>query len=318
LRRMVSHDKPAMKPQRLLEQCQSSGQAAPRYRGSARRAGRQAPPAWASVGRWRAVGESGHRWAPAEPPGMLGPVERTGSNVAIIEAWYVVADTIRQVWRRIGQRVPGAYVDAGGSPAPTACRSRRQPQRSATVRRVARVEGRADDRRVDGLAAGSAARGRRTASIGAGEIRLRAERRGQDDDDQHALHAARRPPAGRPSTFDVVHQRAEVRRSIGLVFKQPTLDEYLSAEQNPALPCLRLRRPGRHSRAADGRAAADGRPATGKERPDVLGRHEAPARDRARLLHHPSAASTSPPWASTRRRGAISGTTCSRCVSARV
>jgi len=32
--------------------------------------------------------------------------------------------------------------------------------------------------------------------------------------------------------FDVVRQRSEVRRSIGLVFQQPTLDEYLSAEQN--------------------------------------------------------------------------------------
>jgi ABC-2 type transport system ATP-binding protein len=32
--------------------------------------------------------------------------------------------------------------------------------------------------------------------------------------------------------FDVAHQRSEVRRSIGLVFQQTTLDEYLSAEQN--------------------------------------------------------------------------------------
>ena len=32
--------------------------------------------------------------------------------------------------------------------------------------------------------------------------------------------------------FDVVHQRSQVRRSIGLVFQQTTLDEYLSAEQN--------------------------------------------------------------------------------------
>jgi ABC-2 type transport system ATP-binding protein len=42
------------------------------------------------------------------------------------------------------------------------------------------------------------------------------------------------PTAGKATVngFDVVHQRAEVRRSIGLVFQQPTLDEYLSAEQN--------------------------------------------------------------------------------------
>jgi len=32
--------------------------------------------------------------------------------------------------------------------------------------------------------------------------------------------------------FDIVRQRSQVRRSIGLVFQQQTLDEYLSAEQN--------------------------------------------------------------------------------------
>lgn len=32
--------------------------------------------------------------------------------------------------------------------------------------------------------------------------------------------------------YDVVRQQAEVRRSIGLVFQEPTLDEYLTAEQN--------------------------------------------------------------------------------------
>lgn len=43
-----------------------------------------------------------------------------------------------------------------------------------------------------------------------------------------------RPSAGRASVngFDVQRQRSEVRRSIGLVFQQPTVDEYLSAEQN--------------------------------------------------------------------------------------
>jgi ABC-2 type transport system ATP-binding protein len=42
------------------------------------------------------------------------------------------------------------------------------------------------------------------------------------------------PTAGsaRVAGFDVVRQRAQVRRSIGLVFQQPTLDEHLSAEQN--------------------------------------------------------------------------------------
>ncbi len=38
--------------------------------------------------------------------------------------------------------------------------------------------------------------------------------------------------AAKVNGFDVVHQRSEVRRSIGLVFQQPTVDEYLSAEQN--------------------------------------------------------------------------------------
>ena len=43
-----------------------------------------------------------------------------------------------------------------------------------------------------------------------------------------------RPSAGRATVngFDVQRQRSEVRRSIGLVFQQPTVDEYLSAEQN--------------------------------------------------------------------------------------
>jgi ABC-2 type transport system ATP-binding protein len=42
------------------------------------------------------------------------------------------------------------------------------------------------------------------------------------------------PSAGSATVngFDVVHQRADVRRSIGLVFQQTTLDEYLSADQN--------------------------------------------------------------------------------------
>jgi ABC-2 type transport system ATP-binding protein len=43
-----------------------------------------------------------------------------------------------------------------------------------------------------------------------------------------------RPTGGsaRVNGHDVVHQRSEVRRAIGLVFQQPTLDESLSAEQN--------------------------------------------------------------------------------------
>jgi len=42
------------------------------------------------------------------------------------------------------------------------------------------------------------------------------------------------PTSGRASVkgYDVVRQRNEVRRSIGLVFQESTLDEYLTAEQN--------------------------------------------------------------------------------------
>ena len=43
-----------------------------------------------------------------------------------------------------------------------------------------------------------------------------------------------KPSAGRATLngFDVQRDRSDVRRSIGLVFQQPTLDEYLTAEQN--------------------------------------------------------------------------------------
>ncbi len=38
--------------------------------------------------------------------------------------------------------------------------------------------------------------------------------------------------SARVAGFDVRHDKADVRRSIGLVFQEPTLDAYLSAEQN--------------------------------------------------------------------------------------
>jgi len=43
-----------------------------------------------------------------------------------------------------------------------------------------------------------------------------------------------RPSGGRAKVngYDIVRQRSQVRHSIGLVFQDPTLDEYLSAEQN--------------------------------------------------------------------------------------
>jgi ABC-2 type transport system ATP-binding protein len=48
------------------------------------------------------------------------------------------------------------------------------------------------------------------------------------------LCTIRNPTAGtaRVAGFDVVRQRTEVRRRIGLVFQQPTLDQQLTAEQN--------------------------------------------------------------------------------------
>jgi ABC-2 type transport system ATP-binding protein len=46
-----------------------------------------------------------------------------------------------------------------------------------------------------------------------------------------------RPSAGRASVagHDIVHERDEVRRNIGLVFQETTLDGYLTAEQNLSL-----------------------------------------------------------------------------------
>jgi len=42
------------------------------------------------------------------------------------------------------------------------------------------------------------------------------------------------PSGGRATVngYDILRQRSDVRRSIGLVFQEPTLDEYLTAEQN--------------------------------------------------------------------------------------
>jgi len=43
-----------------------------------------------------------------------------------------------------------------------------------------------------------------------------------------------KPTAGRATVngFDVTKERSKVRESIGLVFQEPTLDDYLTAEQN--------------------------------------------------------------------------------------
>ena len=57
-----------------------------------------------------------------------------------------------------------------------------------------------------------------------------------------------RPSAGSAAVagYDVVTQRADVRRSIGLVFQESSLDEYLTAEQNLRFHALAYRIP-RHT-----------------------------------------------------------------------
>src|SRR5438045_9582912 len=49
------------------------------------------------------------------------------------------------------------------------------------------------------------------------------------------------PTAGsaRVAGHDVVHERDDVRRNIGLVFQDPTLDGYLTAAQNLRFPTYR-------------------------------------------------------------------------------
>lgn len=49
--------------------------------------------------------------------------------------------------------------------------------------------------------------------------------------------------------YDIEREPAAVRQSIGIVFQDPTLDEYLSAEQNLAYHCMIYHTP-RHSREA--------------------------------------------------------------------
>ncbi len=48
----------------------------------------------------------------------------------------------------------------------------------------------------------------------------------------------------RVNGYDIVRQRADVRRSIGLVFQETTLDEYLTAEQNLRFHAYAYRIPG--------------------------------------------------------------------------
>lgn len=62
-----------------------------------------------------------------------------------------------------------------------------------------------------------------------------------------------RPTSGRAivNGFDVALQRSEVRKSIGLVFQDPSLDEYLSAEQNLKFHALAYNVPNAKQRIGD-------------------------------------------------------------------
>ncbi len=83
---------------------------------------------------------------------------------------------------------------------------------------------------------------------------------------------------------DVVSERDDVRRNIGLVFQDPTLDGYLTAEQNLRAPRRALRRRVGARRAAHAAGAGDGRPvgARGSEVAHLLRRHAPPPGDRPR------------------------------------
>ena len=79
---------------------------------------------------------------------------------------------------------------------------------------------------------------------------------------KHALHAGRadrRPAPASPATTSS-RERDEVRRNIGLVFQDTTLDDYLTRRAEPALPRRALRRAARaigprmRAGAGDGRA----------------------------------------------------------------
>ena len=54
------------------------------------------------------------------------------------------------------------------------------------------------------------------------------------------------PTGGRATVngYDVLKERSEVRRSIGMVFQEPTLDEYLTAEQNLRFHAYAYKLPG--------------------------------------------------------------------------
>ena len=66
--------------------------------------------------------------------------------------------------------------------------------------------------------------------------------------------------SARVAGHDVVRERDDVRRNIGLVFQDPTLDSYLTAEQNLRLHAELYGVQSRPGRAAHAAGAGDGRP----------------------------------------------------------
>ena len=92
-------------------------------------------------------------------------------------------------------------------------------------------------------------------------------------------------PGGGAATVnghDIVREKNEVRRSIGLVFQDTTLDDYLTAEQNIMFQRHGLRRPeGGAPRAVAGASHPHGTlgPSQGPY-PHLLGRNETKAGDR--------------------------------------
>ena len=96
-----------------------------------------------------------------------------------------------------------------------------------------------------------------------------------------------KPTAGSASVagHDVVRERDDVRRNIGLVFQDPTLDGYLTAEQNLAPPRRALRRAvatWSQPRMRQVLEMVGPVGAQGLARRDVLRRHAPAARDRPR------------------------------------
>ena len=150
----------------------------------------------------------------------------------------------------------------------------------------------------------------------------RAQRRRQVHDDQDAVHPGRsRRPARRASPARRRERRDDVRRNIGLVFQDPTLDTYLTAEQNLRFHAELYGMPRAGVAGRDAAGARDGRPVGAPRRPgaDVLRRHAAPARDRPRPAA--LAAGAVPRRADGRARpadpGDRSGATSTSCASGR-